>query len=65
MYLLEPGFSLGSGPDFLILEAARQPRLVPKPERMTSDGGKSTGGREGPWGFKFDTLRGNEHFRLT
>lgn len=41
MYLLEPGFSLGPGPDFLILEASRQPQLVPKPERMTSDGGKS------------------------
>ncbi|KAF6131870.1 NUT midline carcinoma family member 1 [Phyllostomus discolor] len=39
-----PGFSLGPGPDFLILEASRQPRLVPKPERMTSDGATSLPG---------------------
>uniref|UniRef100_A0A0D9R441 NUT midline carcinoma family member 1 n=1 Tax=Chlorocebus sabaeus TaxID=60711 RepID=A0A0D9R441_CHLSB len=30
--------TLGPGPDCLILEASRQPRLVPKPERMASDG---------------------------
>ncbi|KAM8780240.1 LOW QUALITY PROTEIN: NUT family member 1 [Rhynchonycteris naso] len=33
----EAGYSLGPGPDFLILEASRQPWLVPEPERMTSD----------------------------
>uniref|UniRef100_A0A8C9LS09 NUT midline carcinoma family member 1 n=1 Tax=Piliocolobus tephrosceles TaxID=591936 RepID=A0A8C9LS09_9PRIM len=30
--------TLGPGPDCLILEASRQPQLVPKPERMASDG---------------------------
>lgn len=41
--------TLGPGPDCLILEASRQPRLVPKPERMASDGGKSLGGEEDFW----------------
>ncbi|ELK05583.1 Protein NUT, partial [Pteropus alecto] len=31
-------YSLGPEPNCLILEASRQPRLVSKPERMTSDG---------------------------
>lgn len=48
MYLLEPGYSLGPESNCLILEASRQPRSVSKPERMTSDGGKSASGREGP-----------------
>lgn len=50
MYLLEPGYSLGPGPDCLILEASRQPWLVPKPERMASDGSKSAGEWEGVGG---------------
>ncbi|KAF5925591.1 hypothetical protein HPG69_002038, partial [Diceros bicornis minor] len=33
-----PDYSLGPEPDCLILEASRQPRLAPKPERMASDG---------------------------
>ncbi|XP_005685503.2 PREDICTED: NUT family member 1 [Capra hircus] len=32
------GYSLGPGPACLILEASRQPQLVPKPETMSSDG---------------------------
>lgn len=32
----------------VIVKASRQPRLVPKPERMASDGGESAGG--GGWG---------------
>lgn len=50
----------GPGPDFLILEASRQPQLVPEPEMMTSDRGKSAGGGECPWRFKFDTLSGDD-----
>lgn len=55
MYLLELGYFLGPGPDFLILEASsRQPGVVPKPERMTSDGGKSAGGRVGGGGVSLE-----------
>lgn len=53
MYLLELGYSLGPGPDFLILEASsRQPGVVPKPERMTSDGGNSAGVCVEGWGVR-------------
>ncbi|XP_034850486.1 NUT family member 1 [Mirounga leonina] len=38
------GCSLGPGPDCLILESSRQPRLVPKPERMASDGASPLSG---------------------
>lgn len=71
MYLLEPGYSLGPVPDCLILEASRQPRLVPKPERMSSDGGESAGGGKVPatcsplGDSKLDTLRGDQLSGLT
>lgn len=64
-------YSLGPGPACLILEASRQPQLVPKPETMSSDGGESAG-RGGSSATsslfsdsKLDTLPGDELSGLT
>ena len=65
------GYPLGPGPACLILEASRQPQLVPKPETMSSDGGESASRGGSPatssllGDSKLDTLPGEELSGLT